>query len=86
MLYSLVKPVLFAVDAELAHEVSLDLLEQFHSFIPQVKIDHPVEVMGLQFPNRVGLADFHDSVLDLSRSVALHHWHNLATRNLDYSD
>jgi dihydroorotate dehydrogenase len=56
MLYSLVKPVLFAVDAELAHEVSLGLLEQFHRLIPQVKVDQPVEIMGLQFPNQVGLA------------------------------
>ncbi len=29
MLYNLLKPILFAADAELAHEVSLEMLNQF---------------------------------------------------------
>lgn len=56
MLYSLLKPVLFAVDAELAHEVSLEMLNQFRSLVPQTRVENPVRVMGLDFPNPVGLA------------------------------
>ena len=56
MLYPLVKPLLFAVDPELAHDVSLELLQQFHRLVPNRRIDKPVEVMGLNFPNPVGLA------------------------------
>ena len=56
MLYSLVKPLLFAVDAELAHDVSLEMLQQFHRLLPSRRIDKPVRVMGLDFPNPVGLA------------------------------
>ena len=56
MLYSLIKPVLFAVDAELAHEVSLEMLNQFRALVPQRRIENPVSVMGLEFPNPVGLA------------------------------
>ncbi|MCP4335705.1 MAG: quinone-dependent dihydroorotate dehydrogenase [Gammaproteobacteria bacterium] len=56
MLYSLVKPVLFSLDPELAHDVSLDMLQLFHRLLPNRRIDKPVQVMGLDFPNPVGLA------------------------------
>lgn len=56
MLYNLLKPILFAVDAELAHEVSLEMLNQFHALVPQTRINKPVNVMGLDFPNPIGLA------------------------------
>jgi len=56
MLYSLVKPLLFAVDPELAHDVSLEMLQQFYRLIPRKRHDRPVTVMGLEFPNAVGLA------------------------------
>lgn len=56
MLYSLVKPLLFAVDPELAHDVSLETLQQFHRLLPTVRADSPRRVMGLDFPNPVGLA------------------------------
>jgi len=56
MLYSLFKPLLFAVDAELAHEVSLEMLNQFKFLVAEVRIDKPKQVMGIQFPNSVGLA------------------------------
>ena len=55
-MYSLLKPLLFTVDAELAHDISLDLLQQFHALLPARQVHKPVEVMGLQFPNAVGLA------------------------------
>lgn len=56
MLYSLLKPLLFSVDAELAHEVSLEMLQQFHSLLPRSLVHNPRKVMGLEFPNPVGLA------------------------------
>jgi dihydroorotate dehydrogenase len=56
MFYSLLKPILFSVDAELAHEVSLEMLNQFRAFIPQTRVEKPLTVMGLDFPNPVGLA------------------------------
>lgn len=56
MLYSLVRPLLFAVDPELAHDVSLEMLQQFHRLLPTQRIHKPVRVMGLDFPNPVGLA------------------------------
>ncbi|MCF8174854.1 MAG: quinone-dependent dihydroorotate dehydrogenase [Burkholderiaceae bacterium] len=57
--YALIRPFLFALDAENAHDLTLRLLTIAnvvglpHSSLPPVK---PVEIMGLQFPNRVGLA------------------------------
>ncbi len=56
MLYSLLKPILFAVDAELTHEVALEMLNQFQALIPETSIAKPVKLMGLEFPNPVGLA------------------------------
>ena len=56
MFYSLLKPILFAVDAELAHDVTLQLLNRFRALIPQTQVAKPVRVMGLDFPNAVGLA------------------------------
>ncbi len=56
MFYSLLKPLLFAVDAELAHEVSLEMLNQFQALVPRTQIHQPTQVMGLEFPNPIGLA------------------------------
>ena len=56
MLYSVVKPLLFAVDPELAHDIALDLLQQGHRLLPERRIERPLQVMGLEFPNPVGLA------------------------------
>ena len=57
--YALIRPFLFALDAEHAHELTLGLLAigdslGFRHRSPVCAT--PVEVMGLQFPNRVGLA------------------------------
>jgi dihydroorotate dehydrogenase len=55
MLYSLARPLLFSLDPETAHEVTLRLAGAasfFSSSIPEA----PVRVMGLDFPNPVGLA------------------------------
>ncbi|MDH3387348.1 MAG: quinone-dependent dihydroorotate dehydrogenase [Gammaproteobacteria bacterium] len=56
MLYPLVRPLLFAIDPELAHDLGLELLQRFHRLLPDRRIDKPVRVMGLEFPNPVGLA------------------------------
>ena len=53
MLYSLVRPLLFSLDPEAAHEVSLRLA----AFSPPQRVPaRPVRVMGIDFPNPVGLA------------------------------
>ena len=60
MLYRLARSALFRLDAELAHELTL---ESFHRF-PRLATapfqcrvaSEPVRLMGLDFPNRVGLA------------------------------
>ena len=61
MLYCALRPFLFALDPEQAHRLSLASLERLHrlglsgllaSRAPPV----PVRVMGLDFPNPVGLA------------------------------
>jgi dihydroorotate dehydrogenase len=60
-LYPLLRPLLFSLDPETAHEVTLKLLNAayFSSLskllYPTVQ-DKPVNVMGLSFKNPVGLA------------------------------
>ena len=56
MFYSLVKPILFSLEPELAHDISLKMLQQFHRLLPATRIEKPTRVMGLDFPNPVGLA------------------------------
>jgi len=60
MLYGLVRKALFAVDPETAHELTLDALRLGH-FAGVTRLlcrekDQPVRVMGLDFPNPVGVA------------------------------
>ena len=60
-MYSLLRKALFALPPETSHEVSLDLLgaaERLRLLPAAVGAvpDLPVEVMGLRFPNPVGLA------------------------------
>jgi dihydroorotate dehydrogenase len=57
--YPLIRPLLFALDAERAHELTLRLLAlgDYLGLARSAPVKgEPVEVMGLQFPNRVGLA------------------------------
>ncbi|TAJ50819.1 MAG: quinone-dependent dihydroorotate dehydrogenase [Nevskiaceae bacterium] len=60
MLYQLVRPALFALDAERAHELTLELLQHAPRLAGLVmgerRVDAPAQVLGLRFPNRVGLA------------------------------
>jgi len=61
MLYPLVRPLLFALDPETAHELTLAGLDAAASLgvaqlaAPRVPAS-PVEAMGIKFPNRIGLA------------------------------
>jgi len=57
--YALIRPFLFALDAERAHEWTLSLLALGASLgigDSTPVSANPVDVMGLHFPNRVGLA------------------------------
>ena len=60
-MYPLIRDLLFKLDAETSHEFSLDLLgaaerlKLLNLFLPVIPAN-PVTVMGLTFPNPVGLA------------------------------
>lgn len=58
MLYDLARPLLFALDAESAHEMSLSALSRLGRLMPPAKPlpATPTTVMGIDFPNKVGLA------------------------------
>ena len=60
MLYSIARSALFQLDAERAHEVTLEMLAHLPrlagALMGQARVVAPATVMGLQFPNRVGLA------------------------------
>lgn len=61
MLYPLFRPLLFKLDPEFAHEIALAGLDAASAIgaarilAPSVT-PSPIKVMGLEFPNRVGLA------------------------------
>jgi len=59
--YPLVRPVLFGVDPEHAHELTLACLAAIQRTplacaIAQTRVQDPVRLAGLTFPNRIGLA------------------------------
>ena len=58
MLYSLVRPLLFLLDAESSHDLTISGLASAGKLLPPKPVieANPVEVMGLRFPNRIGLA------------------------------
>ncbi|HEX7249937.1 MAG TPA: quinone-dependent dihydroorotate dehydrogenase [Burkholderiales bacterium] len=55
-LYGLARPFLFALDPETAHRVTLGAADAFSSLLAFPLVENRVQVMGLDFPNRVGLA------------------------------
>lgn len=60
-LYSLIRPLLFRLDAETAHHLTLDAIAFLHRLAldgvyAKRCADAPRDVMGLRFPNPVGLA------------------------------
>ena len=59
--YSLTRSFLFGMDPEAAHDLTMDMLAKGQR-TPlqwawcQTRVDDPVELAGLRFPNRVGMA------------------------------
>ncbi|MGL1956213.1 MAG: quinone-dependent dihydroorotate dehydrogenase [Colwellia sp.] len=61
MFYPLIRKVLFQFDPEVIHELTINGLKKTGStplniFYKQKVVDNPVTVMGIKFPNPVGLA------------------------------
>jgi dihydroorotate dehydrogenase len=59
--YALTRSFLFGLDAEQAHELTLDTIATLQNTPlqcawQQARVDDPVQLAGLRFPNRVGLA------------------------------
>ena len=59
--YALARPLLFRLDPEAAHDLTIDLLARTQNSLlacgyRQTRIEDPVTVAGLRFPNRVGMA------------------------------
>ncbi|TDO99006.1 quinone-dependent dihydroorotate dehydrogenase [Marinomonas balearica] len=60
-MYDLARSLLFKLDPEVSHELSLELLGAtgrlgLSGLFPNVPESKPVDVMGLRFPNAIGLA------------------------------
>ena len=56
-MYSLIRPLLFKLDAETAHHLTLNALHWLPaSLFKKPELRKPVSVMGLEFPHAVGLA------------------------------
>jgi dihydroorotate dehydrogenase len=60
-LYALARPLLFAIDPERAHELALEALGPMAAsgalrLAAGPPVDDPVELLGLRFANRIGLA------------------------------
>lgn len=59
--YALTRPFLFGLDPEAAHDLTLGALARIQHTplicaVAQARVDDPVTVAGLKFPNRIGLA------------------------------
>jgi dihydroorotate dehydrogenase len=59
--YALARPFLFGLDPEHAHDVTLDAMARLQNtplqcLWAQARVNDPVAVAGLRFPNRIGLA------------------------------
>ena len=68
----LVRPLLFALDAETAHHFAIGCLRYFSALIPKTTLTRPTNVFGLEFRNPVGLAAGFDK-----NGVALLAWEAL---------
>lgn len=56
MLYRLLRPLLFSLDPETAHRLTLKSADWFAGLAGTAVQSKPVRVMGIEFPNPVGLA------------------------------
>ncbi|AIJ46846.1 dihydroorotate dehydrogenase [Comamonas testosteroni TK102] len=59
--YSLTRPILFGMDPEAAHDLTMNLMAKGQNTLLQKAwerplISDPIELAGLKFPNRVGMA------------------------------
>jgi len=72
--YKLAKPILFSLDPERAHVLTLSLVQRFGGLVPHHRPDPSlaVEIAGLRFPSPVGLAAGLDK-----EAVALPVWERL---------
>ncbi len=81
LLYPLIRPLAFAIDAENAHDLTLKWLSGinksiFRVFIAEQIVEDPVEVFGITFPNRLGLAaglDKNGAFIDTLASLGFGH-------------
>jgi len=79
--YPLLRFILFRMDAEKSHDLSLKWLSRieksvFRGLITQKLVEDPVEVFGITFPNRVGLAaglDKNGSCIDAFAAMGFGH-------------
>ena len=80
--YSLIRPIFFSLDAETVHDVTLKTLKLTQNtlwgrlLLTQPMVHDPLSLMGLQFPNRVGLAagmDKNASAIDAFAALGLGH-------------
>ncbi len=74
-MYSLARKLLFKLDPEIAHEFSLDMLAAGErlKILSLVSCDlpsNPVTVMGIEFPNRIGLAAGLDKNADYFQALS----------------
>lgn len=78
-MYSLIRSLLFILPAEKAHYFTMDMLNSMASFPPTAFIikkifknqSKPVEVAGITFPNRVGLAAGFDKNANYVEALSL---------------
>ncbi|MGM0615723.1 MAG: quinone-dependent dihydroorotate dehydrogenase [Pseudomonadota bacterium] len=60
-MYHVIRPALFRLDPEASHTLAMGMLDTLHRLgatkrLAGARVADPVELMGLRFPNRVGLA------------------------------
>lgn len=70
MLYSLLKPLFFTLDPEVAHELSLNALKMIYPVLPKPTEGTATTVMGIPFKNPVGLAAGLDKNADYIDALA----------------
>jgi dihydroorotate dehydrogenase len=80
--YSLIRPIFFSLDAETVHDFTLKALRATQNtlwsrlLLTQPMVHDPLSLMGLQFPNRVGLAagmDKNASAIDAFAAMGFGH-------------
>lgn len=68
--YKALRPIAFAIDPELAHRLALRTLSLYRRPQPTISEGQSVDVMGLRFPNRVGLAAGFDKNAEAVNGIA----------------